>query len=168
MISKNKLMPSRTPRPRLIKSLPLKGLLALSLILGASCNKAGPAITGCVVDAAKDGFDCVTYPSTKSFLPWSLGVFLSCASPEDIEDFLKACESQQILPITTCKLEVNQDKFQCTDPHGFKIEISLDEADNFFCASSLNWTRMKQRCSKPNPGFTAQTFIRYFHAAIGR
>ena len=154
MISKNKSISFRQPKHSKTSYPLFKALLILFISFSLfACASLGPAITACTVDVDKNGFDCVTYPSKKSFIAFSLGLDLLCASPEDTEDFLKACKEQnQILPITYCQLSIFEKYFTCTDPNGETSELPVKDADNYFCVSELNLKRIKQRCNPHQMG----------------
>ena len=121
----------------------IKPLLAL-LILSASLVSCGTGlkVTACVVDAAHESFRC-THGSSKTTVPLVQGEALLCASPIDTENFLKACKEKQILDITLCQYEGAE--FTCK-LDGVVTEISVADADNYFCLSALDFSRLKQRC----------------------
>ena len=150
MILKNQLMSWKLPKMLMRNWAPLSlwlGLFVISVLLLQSCNKSGPAITGCVVDIQNKGFQCLKYPKTKFFLPFGLGLDLGCSSPQDTEEFLKACERHQIIEIPECHLTALEDHFECIDGNE-KFSLELEEADNYFCVNELNRRRIIDRCSE--------------------
>lgn len=102
-----------------------------------------------MVDYARGGFDCV-YNETRSFEPWSGGIDMECAGPEDVEEELKACQNDgQVLPITLCTLNIPPNAtFKCVNPFNQSFDITLQEADSFFCVSELDRKRLLERCHK--------------------
>lgn len=122
-------------------------ILAMALSL-ASC-KSGPRVTACVVDVKSEGFQCVSYPNTRYFLPLKDGEDLECVSPSDLEDALKACKNHKVLPVTLCELRFAESKWQCATPSGSSYLLPLEKADNFFCMSEQDRKRVLQRCETP-------------------
>lgn len=129
----------------------LRAWLVLSVTLALlSCSKpAGPAITGCLVDTARNGFDCVIYPHTRYYTNYKTGMNLECASPSDVETFLKACKNGKVATITLCQLDAGLSYFHCKDPNGVLFQLALNGADNYFCMNEQDRQRIIQRCNVP-------------------
>lgn len=99
------------------------------------------------MDLKSQGYQCITEPNIKSFKTWKQGqeVGLKCASPQETEDFLKACKQQhQVLPITLC--HYIPDGFTCVDPDGHQFPLDWNAADNYFCMDDQDWKRTRERC----------------------
>lgn len=120
--------------------------LAIFFVLLANGCASGLKATVCLVDSANAGFQCAYNGDAAHgyFLPLEKGADLLCASPEDTEDFIKACKNHQILPIPLCSL--NMPGFLCTTPSSDHYYLSLPQLDNFVCLSSIDRKRLIQRC----------------------
>lgn len=112
----------------------------------------GPKVEGCVVDAESEGYQCVEYPEKERFIPFSMGQDLECMSPADLENMLLSCRRKTV-DLTLCAVNYEADLFSCIDPHNEEFEISLEDADNFFCMSPGHLQRVTDRCSVPYPTF---------------
>ncbi len=112
----------------------------------SSCAASGPAVSLCIVDHAKQGFDCVTYPKTASFRTWAEGTNLECISPDEMENALKACKAHTTIPLTLCVLNMPALDFLCTDPNGNKSFLALEDADNYACMNDSDKNRLLERC----------------------
>ena len=126
----------------------LKASLTLCALL-ALLNGCNPGLQTqlCIVDAPLQGFDCVNSQKQKTFVKFADGLSLKCASPEDTEDFLKACENHQILPITLCNVQMNSIvTFVCLEPNGMKYSVPIPDVDNFVCMTDQDRKRVEDRC----------------------
>lgn len=61
------------------------------LLLLSSC-KNGPKVTICVVDVAKNGYQCVDKNKKESFLPFKDSDNYVAVSPNDVETLLNYCK----------------------------------------------------------------------------
>lgn len=118
----------------------------MGLLQGCKDNNPGPEVTGCVVDNADHGFQCVTYPKTDSFRSFADGVDLECVSPENIEEELKACNNHQILPVDICKLNPDLSEFDCVTPQNVNYQVPDLKAENYYCMSDQDEKRVSERC----------------------
>ena len=131
-----------------MKNLINKGLITLSLFTLVACAHKGPKITGCIVDAAATGFDCVKYPSTQFFVPFALGTELLCEMPQDLEDQLKACKHKEAIPdVPLCSYNLDDSLFHCFKPNSSDFTLAPDMADNYFCTSPQDRKRLLERCA---------------------
>ncbi len=122
--------------------------MQLSLLLGvlgtsSSCAHGGPDVTGCVVDSASLGFQCAN-SKTKYYITFEQGKDLLCASPSDIEDFLKACKDKKVILITLCRFDTPL--FTCTKSPGEQFQDVPEHMDNYFCLSQKDRKRVIERC----------------------
>ena len=131
----------------------MKNLPPLKILLVAfggwaisSCAAPGPAVTVCIVDPAENGFDCLTYPKTRFFKPWSEGEGLECLSPDGLEIALKQCKAHQMPELTICTLELLESKFLCKPPHSDSFTIDIPIASNYACMNETDKRRMLERC----------------------
>lgn len=91
-------------------------------------------------------FQCID-PKHKSYvLPLRAGDQLLCASPPDVELFLKACKAHQFLDIPLCSYSSSGMNFKCNAHGEVGPSISILEADNFVCLSPLHRQRLIERC----------------------
>jgi hypothetical protein len=95
------------------------------LVLGCSAPY-GPAITVCVTDVKDKGFQCVTYPNTRFFLPFASGSSLKCLSPSDAESALKDCNLK--------------------NPMTLEWAVPSPDVDNYVCISDNDRSRLMDRC----------------------
>ena len=146
MILKNALITFR-PQPLKLKNTPLLkiylSLLVISLLI--NCAKSGPSITGCAVNVAQQGFNCVS-GSKKFNLTYAQGINLNCISPYDAEDFFKACKGGTVLPVTQCSVNLKAGGFLCTKPDASTYYMAFNVADNYFCVSAQDEKRIIERC----------------------
>ncbi len=83
----------------------------------------------------------------KSFIPLAEGQKLNCASPTELEDFLRACENHKLIDVEICHFNHAEQGFECVNPDDHKsILISVEDADNYFCVSDRDLARIKERC----------------------
>jgi len=75
------------------------------------------------------------------------GQDLGCNSPQDTEHFLKACKRGEILKLTECHYE-KEDQFLCTDILGKSYFLNLLEMNNFFCVTAAHRFRIIERCKQ--------------------
>ncbi len=122
----------------------LRIFLSLCVLLAASNCNHGLKATVCVVDAAAQGFQC-SYDGGKGyFISLKEGEHLLCASITDAENVLKACKEKKQLPITLCTYI--DPSFHCVEPTGQDFELSVKDADNYFCLSPKDRRRLLERC----------------------
>lgn len=123
--------------------------MALSVLLGGlvDCAGGGPKVDICVVDAASHGYQCVDYPESEHFVPFSDPRDLGCTSPADTEAFLKACKDKKILLVPVCKYSPQWDDFYCLRPDGHgQFHLPLKDSDKFVCLSEIHRKRIYERC----------------------
>jgi hypothetical protein len=126
-------------------------LLNLLLMLVFISCKSGPKVTGCVVDATNNSFQCYHAGDKEGFYV-SLydGRKLRCTSPEQMEDFLKSCKKGKIIEVLLCSYDPDKGAFGCANSGGgIPVYIGLPEVDNYFCLSDKDLKRVKERC-KPS------------------
>ncbi len=119
--------------------------LSLLLVTFATLNSCshGLNVTGCVVDAKNEGFQCAT-SKKKFFIPFEKGTQLKCASPADTEALLKACKAHQVMDVTVCSYV--EPRFLCTETNGNQYQDIPDHVDNYFCLSDKDRKRLFERC----------------------
>ncbi len=114
-------------------------------IVGFGCPASfGPAVTVCVLDSAKKGYQCVYFPKAKSFVTFDGNRNLRCISPEESENALKACRKKQVLPVTLCAYSASD--FLCTSPDGAQAHRSAESLENYVCISEQDRLRILERC----------------------
>lgn len=93
------------------------------------------------------GFQCAT-SKEKQFIQLKDGKDLMCISPDDFEQFLKACKKDhRVLAVTVCKFfELDPVMFTCAPPDGQSFPMSIDQVDNYFCVSPSDRRRIEERC----------------------
>jgi hypothetical protein len=123
-------------------------LLATLLVLSGVLNscKAGPKVRGCVVDAKKEEFACVTYPDVRSVIPFEEGQNLECMSATDLEQALKACKEHRVKDVTLCSVRLERQDFWCLPPEGNAFFLDYKQVDNYFCLSPKDRRRVLERC----------------------
>ncbi len=125
----------------------LKILLNLFVIFSLSACASGPKVEICILDSENKGFQCATQKK-KRFVSFEDGASkLECAEPDNIEQYLKACENHQLIPLTTCKLVADFVALKCEPAEGSPYAIPVQESDNFFCMSRKDFLRLSERCT---------------------
>lgn len=123
--------------------------MCLSLLGNPACSAKGIRATVCIVDAKSLGFQCNFNGEKKGyFVPFEQGGDLMCSSPEETEDFLKACkQDHKILDIVMCSWVSGS--FLCMSKVAQAYTMSPEKVDNYFCLGHQDFKRLGERCLKP-------------------
>lgn len=130
-------------RLRISSKLPLVFLTLCVVSVSSGCGP-GLQVTACVVDTPNNGFQCINSKKKKSYVPFSLGGLLKCASPRDTEDYLKACQQHRVIPIPLC--HIHGGDFLCINPDQTQFTQSYESSDNYFCMTDADRKRVQERC----------------------
>jgi hypothetical protein len=135
----------RMLRLRSRNSLQLVLWLSLFVTSSSSCAH-GPKVQGCVVDHKRQTFDCEGVGGNQITLPLSKGTDLYCFSPQDFEQFMKACKQGIVKRFPTCQYTPTKSKFTCKGENNSLFDLSTEKVDNYFCVNHRDRNRIEERC----------------------
>lgn len=123
-------------------------ILFLLFVILSSCASGGPKVTVCIVDAPNSGFQCVDHDGNENFVALRDGSRLACSSPDESEQFLKACKNGIVKKITACRYQIEQAIFRCKKPDQSEYDLLIRQADNYVCMTDRDIRRIIERCGQ--------------------
>jgi hypothetical protein len=63
-----------------------------------------------------------------------------------MESFLKECKQGRVIEVTLCSFDPDKGAFLCSISGGAPVQLPVEQADNYYCMSSKDFKRVKERC----------------------